>query len=110
MLKVRLARGGSKKNAHYKVVVIESTKSRDGKAVDIIGNYHPGVHTDEAQRFVIDAEKLNKWIAVGAQPTQTIVRLCLKNGAKVVEKFVAVHGESKNKGKTRKEIKAEATK
>ena len=104
-LKIRLSRGGSTHDAHYKIVVIESTKSRDGQATDIIGHYHPNVHNEN--RVVINAEKLNKWISNGAKPTETVVRLGLSQGISVLEKFVSKHGESKNKGKTKKEIKAE---
>ena len=104
-LKIRLARGGSTHDAHYKIVVIENTKSRDGQATDIIGHYHPNVHNEN--RIVIDAEKLNKWISNGAKPTETVARLGISQGFKVLEKFVPKHGESKNKGKTKKEVKAE---
>lgn len=106
-LKIRLARGGSKKDAHYKVVVIESTKSRDGKAVDIIGHYHPNIH-DDKNRFVINAKKVEKWISCGAIPTDVIVRLGLKNGLSSLEKFSVKRIKGVNFGKSRKEIKAQA--
>lgn len=104
-LKIRLARGGSTHDAHYKIVVIENTKARDGQATDIIGHYHPNVHNEN--RVVIDVEKLNKWIANGAKPTETVVRLGLAQGLDFLAKFAPKHGESKNKGKTKKQIKAE---
>ncbi len=104
-LKIRLSRGGSTHDAHYKIVVIENTKSRDGQAVDIIGHYHPNFHNEN--RLVIDAEKINKWIDNGAKPTEVVVRLGMQCGIKTLEKFVVKHGESKNKGKSKKAIKAE---
>ncbi len=103
-LKVRLSRGGAKKSAHYKIVIAEVTKSRDGKAVDTIGHYHPTVH-DKDKRFVIDAEKLNKWISCGAKPTDVITRLCLSAGISSMKKFVIERAKSENHGKSRKEIK-----
>ena len=103
-LKIRLARGGSKKDAHYKVVVLENTKSRDGKESDIIGHYHPNVH-EEGKRFVIEAEKLNKWISNGAIPTEAIARLCVSSGIESMKKYIPLHGESKNKGIKKKDIK-----
>ena len=106
-LKIRLARGGSHKDAHYKIVVLESTKARDGKATAIIGQYHPNNHED-GKRFIIEAENLNKWLKNGAKPTETVARLCVKNGFDDMKKYLPKHGESKNKGKTKKEIKAEA--
>lgn len=105
-LKIRLARGGAKKDAHYKVVVIESTRSRDGKAVDIIGHYHPNVH-DEEKRFVINAEKVDKWLSCGAIPTEVIVRLGLKKGLSNLQKFAVKRTKGANFGKSKKEIKAQ---
>ena len=107
-LRIRLARGGSTHDAHYKIVVIENTKSRDGQAVEIIGHYHPNFHNEN--RLVVDAEKINKWIACGATPSETITRLCLAQGIKSLEKFVVKRTKSKNYGKTKKEIKASETK
>ena len=105
-LKVRLARGGAKKDAHYKVVVTEITRSRDGKVVDTIGHYHPSIHEDESKRFIVNAEKLAKWIACGAKPTDVVTRLCLSSGISDMKKFVVKRTKSENYGKTRKEIKS----
>ena len=57
----------------------------------------------------ISASKLDKWIAVGAIPSDVVVRLCLKNGFDVVKKFEVKHVEGANFKKTRKEIKAAAS-
>lgn len=105
-LKIRLARGGSTHDAHYKVVVIEGTKQRDGEAVDIIGHYHPNYHNEN--RFLIETEKLDKWISNGAKPTEVVTRLCVQHGIKSLEKFVVKHPQSKNYGKSKKEVKASA--
>ena len=105
-LKIRLARGGSSHDAHYRIVVIEGTKQRDGKAVDIVGHYHPNFHNEN--RVYIDAEKLNKWIAFGAKPSEAVVKICTKNGSAALEKFAVKHAQGKNYGKSKKEIKAEA--
>jgi small subunit ribosomal protein S16 len=104
-LRIRLARGGSVHDAHYKVVVIESTKQRDGQAVDIIGHYHPNFHNEK--RLQIDVEKLSKWLGFGAKPTDVIVRLGLNQGIKMFEKFSVKHIQGKNYGKSKKEIKAQ---
>ncbi len=106
-LRIRLARGGSTHDAHYKVVVMEKTKQRDGKAVDIIGHYHPNFHDEK--RFHIDVEKLSKWIGFGAKPSDVIVRLGLQNGIKILEKFAVKHVKGKNYGKSKKEIKTANT-
>lgn len=103
-LKIRLARGGSTHDAHYKIVVIESTKQRDGEAVDIIGHYHPNFHNEK--RILIEADKLDKWIKCGAKPTDVVVRLGIKQGIKNLEKFVVKRTKGKNYGKSKKEVKA----
>ncbi len=103
-LKIRLSRGGSKKDAHYKIVVTENTKSRDGEAVDIIGHYHPRVKDGE-KRVVVDAEKFNKWISNGAKPTEVVVRLLIAMGFDNLQKFVIKHTQGKNFGKSKKETK-----
>ncbi|MBQ4209285.1 30S ribosomal protein S16 [bacterium] len=103
-LKIRLARGGAKKNAHYRVVVLENTKSRGGKACDVIGHYHPNVHED-GSRFVVDVEKLMKWISNGAMLTETVVRLCVRNGMNELVRYLPKHGESQNKGIKKKDRK-----
>ena len=103
-LKIRLSRGGSKKDAHYKIVVTENTKSRDGEAVDVIGHYHPRVK-DEEKRVVVDAEKFNKWISNGAKPTEVVVRLLITKGFSDLQKFVVKRTQGKNFGKSKKEIK-----
>ena len=107
-LKIRLSRGGSKGDAHYRIVVVESAKGRDGKAVEIIGHYHPNFH-DDAKRFVIDAEKVDRWVSFGAKPTEVVARLCVKNGLSSMGKFVIKHPQSKNFKKSKKQIKAEAS-
>ena len=103
-LKIRLSRGGAKKDAHYKIVVIESTKSRDGEAVEVVGHYHPRVK-DEEKRVVVDADKLNKWVSNGAKPTEVVVRLLLAKGFSELQKFVIKRTQGKNFGKSKKEIK-----
>ena len=74
-VKLRLTRVGSKKNPIYRVVAADSRSPRDGKFLDIVGRYNP--QTDPST-IDIDAEKVQKWLATGAQPTESVRRL-LKN-------------------------------
>ncbi len=69
MLKIRLARGGRKKNPIYRIVVAESTSPRDGRFVEKIGQYNP--NTNPAS-IVLDDEVALKWLLDGAQPTNTM--------------------------------------
>ena len=74
-VKIRLRRMGAKKAPFYRVVVADSRYPRDGRFIEELGYYDP---TKEPSVVKIDAEKAKKWIANGAQPTDT-VRAILKN-------------------------------
>lgn len=71
-VKIRLARHGAKKYAYYRVVVADSRKPRDGKFIEEVGRYNPNVHPHMVQ---FDTERMNYWIGVGAQPTDTVAHL-----------------------------------
>ncbi len=75
-VKIRLRRMGAKKNPFYRVVVADSRFPRDGRFIEEIGTYDP---TKDPSVLVIDAEKAKKWIATGAQPTDTVKALLKKN-------------------------------
>ena len=76
-VKIRLKRIGAKKAPHYRVVVADERSPRDGKFIAEIGYYNP--LTDPAE-VKIDAEAAKKWIANGAQPTDTVRALLKKTG------------------------------
>ncbi len=76
-VKIRLRRMGAKKTPFYRVVVADSRYPRDGRFIEEIGTYNPMVDPAE---FKVDAEKAKKWIANGAQPTDTVKVLLKKNG------------------------------
>lgn len=72
MVKIRLTRVGSKKNAIYRVVVADARSPRDGRFIETIGRYDPRPNPSLVE---IDVEKANRWLANGAQPTQQVSRL-----------------------------------
>ena len=74
-VKIRLTRLGKKKAPFYRVVVADSRFPRDGRFIEEIGYYDPSKNPADVK---IDAEKAKKWIANGAQPTDTVKSL-LKN-------------------------------
>ena len=76
-VKIRLRRMGAKKAPFYRVVVADSRFPRDGRFIEEIGYYDP---TKEPAVVKIDAEKAQKWIANGAQPTDTVKALFKKHG------------------------------
>lgn len=81
MVKIRLARVGSKKNAIYRVVVADSRSPRDGRNIETIGRYNP---QHQPSLIDIDLEKANEWISKGAQPTGAVAKLL-----KIAEKDAA---------------------
>ena len=76
-VKIRLRRMGAKKAPFYRVVVADSRYPRDGRFIEEIGYYNP---LTEPSTVEIDAEAAKKWIANGAQPTETVKTLLKKNG------------------------------
>lgn len=79
MLKIRLARAGARKKVSYRVVVIEGERARDGRFVEILGSYNP---RRESPELVLKRERVDYWLGVGAQPSET-VRSLLKKTPKV---------------------------
>jgi len=73
-LKIRLARGGTKKRPHYRIVVADARSPRDGRFIEKLGTYDPLLPQEHADRVKFDAEKVRAWIAKGAQPTDRVLR------------------------------------
>jgi len=71
-VKIRLRRMGAKKAPFYRIVVADSRFPRDGRFIEEIGYYNP---LEEPSVVKVDAEKAKKWIANGAQPTDTVKSL-----------------------------------
>ncbi|MGH1420767.1 MAG: 30S ribosomal protein S16 [Hyphomonas sp.] len=97
-LKIRLARGGSKKRPFYSVVVADARAPRDGRFVEKIGTYDPRLPKDSERRVQIDAEKAAAWLKKGAQPTDRVARFLSKlevDGAPLVK---WEHGNNPQKG------------
>ena len=75
-VKMRLRRMGQKKAPFYRVVVADSRYPRDGRFIEEIGYYNPLTNPAEIK---IDADKANKWLGQGAQPTETVKSLLKKS-------------------------------
>ena len=71
-VKIRLARHGAKKRPYYRIIVADARAPRDGKFIEEVGRYNPCV---DPSMIKFDLEKVDKWIANGAQPTDTVARL-----------------------------------
>ena len=80
MVKIRLKRMGAHKKPFYRVVVAESRTPRDGRFIEEIGTYNP---LKDPAEIKIDAEKAQKWLSNGAQPTDTVRALLKKSGVEL---------------------------
>ncbi len=74
-MKIRLARGGSKKRPFYRIVAADSRMPRDGRFIEKLGTYNPLLPKDSEERVKMDVEKIQEWIAKGAQPTDRVARM-----------------------------------
>ena len=71
-VRIRLTRVGATKRPAYRVIAIDKRRSRDGRALEILGFYDP---LTEPATVQLDTEKINAWIGKGAQPSDTVVKL-----------------------------------
>ena len=76
-VRIRLTRVGTTKQPSYRLVVADSRAARDGRAIDTIGHYNPRTEPIELN---IDEAKAKDWLAKGAQPSDTVVRLFRRAG------------------------------
>jgi small subunit ribosomal protein S16 len=73
-LKIRLARGGTKKRPFYHIVIADARSPRDGRFIEKIGTFNPLLAKDNEGRVVLNAERATHWVGVGAQPTDRVLR------------------------------------
>lgn len=107
-LKIRLARGGSKKRPFYSVVIADARAPRDGRFIEKIGSYDPRLPKDSESRVQIDGEKAAEWLRKGAQPTERVARFLSKievDGAPIMK---WEHGNNPKKGEPGKKAQDRA--
>ncbi|HEV7292697.1 30S ribosomal protein S16 [Devosia sp. RR2S18] len=73
-LKLRLARAGTKKRPFYHIVVADARSPRDGRFIEKLGTYNPLLGKDAENRVVLNTERAQHWLSVGAQPTDRVLR------------------------------------
>ena len=74
-MKIRLARGGSKKRPFYSIVAADSRMPRDGRFIEKLGTYNPLLPKDSEERVKMNMERVQYWLGEGAQPTDRISRM-----------------------------------
>lgn len=73
-MKIRLARGGSKKRPYYSIVAADSRMPRDGRFIEKLGTYSPLLAKDSEDRVKLNVERIQYWLSQGAQPTDRVAR------------------------------------
>jgi small subunit ribosomal protein S16 len=77
-VRIRLKRVGSRKNPHYRIVVMHSSKPRDGAAIETLGHYDP--RSEERNPVFDNPDRALHWLMTGAQPSETVRSLLRKAG------------------------------
>ena len=104
-LKIRLARGGSKKRPYYQIVVADARSPRDGRFLEKVGSWNPMLAKDHPQRVELKADLIKEWIAKGAQPTDRVLRFLAEAG--LAERAARSNPEKAKPGKRALERVAE---
>jgi small subunit ribosomal protein S16 len=104
-LKIRLARGGSKKRPYYHVVIADARAPRDGRFLEKVGHWNPMLPKDNASRVELNIERIQEWIAKGAQPTDRVLRFLAEAG--VAQRETKNNPEKAKPGKKAQERTAE---
>lgn len=100
-LKIRLARGGSKKRPYYHIVLSDVRSPRDGRFLEELGSWNPMLAKD-ADRVVLNEERIKHWLEKGAQPTDRVLRFLDQAGiAKRPERSNLKKGEPGKKAQER---------
>ena len=73
-VKIRMARGGSKKRPYYRIVVADERAPRDGRYIEKVGTYNPALKKDDEKRVILIEDRIRHWLATGAQPTDRVLR------------------------------------
>jgi len=97
MLKIRLSRGGRKKVPFFRILATNSTSPRDSKFIEKLGTYNPLLGDSDEKRVVINKERVEYWLSVGAQPTDKVAKFLINLGVKGAEKYKATF-KPKTKG------------
>ena len=79
-MKIRLTRGGSKKRPFYAIVASDSRMPRDGRFIEKLGTYNPLLAKDSEDRVKMNVERVQHWLAQGAQPTDRVLRFLAEAG------------------------------
>jgi small subunit ribosomal protein S16 len=92
-VRLRLARGGTKKRPVYRIVATDSRSPRDGRFLEKLGTYNPLLPSDDPSRVVLREERVRHWLATGAKPSDRVARFL--DGAGITSNTVKHRGTGK---------------
>ena len=104
-LKIRLARGGSKKRPYYRIVIADIRMPRDGRFIEKVGSWNPMLAKDDEKRVTLDEERIKYWMSVGALPTDRVARFL--DAAGMLKREARNNPQKAEWGKKRLEREAE---
>jgi small subunit ribosomal protein S16 len=84
MVKIRLKRMGRRNRAFFRICAFDAREERDGRSIEQLGTYDP-MEKDESKKVVLKRERIEYWLSVGAQPTETVASI-LKNNKIALKK------------------------
>lgn len=99
MVRIRLSRHGRRNAPSFRIIVVDSHKKRDGRYLERLGHYNP---SEDDKKFVIDQERYKYWLSVGAQPSESVVKII--NGKYNYKKY---NPNAKEEDTKESEVKAE---
>lgn len=105
-LKIRLARGGTKKRPFYRIVIADVRSPRDGRFIEKIGTFNPLLPKDSENRVVLDLDRAKHWLSVGARPTDRVHRFL--DAAGLLKREARNNPQKALPGKKRQEREEEA--
>ncbi len=121
MIKIRLARGGSKKRPYYRLVVADVRSPRDGRFIEKVGTYNPMLPKGDENKVILKEDRIKEWLGKGAQPTERVAKFLGQAGiiempvyttktkkAQPSAKTVERNKEREEKAKAKAEAAAEA--
>ena len=73
---IRLARVGARKQPHYRIVVIEKERARNGRSVEVVGTYNPRTNPASVE---LKRDRIDHWVGKGAKMSETVARLVSKH-------------------------------